>query len=262
MDSERAVGARRVNTELFAAHPPVLRPKDATWWKNPGKELHKLAGVGVVVSPTYGVYVVVPPQRTGDRAWKPTLEGFALALAQRLVGAQDAVLMGVSAARLHGALPRAVGTAVIAAPKQKRHSVQQTQWGDLFWIRRHADDMDIQHASTDLVPGWVTTIEQTLLDIADRPQLGRLDERTASEIIIALGPRADWDLVAQLSDQQRRRGAFARARWVADGVVDERAPTPSVPQHRDRYAPTLGLHPAVPTPAEPFGVHDPHGRGD
>ena len=64
MEAESAIGSRGVNPELFAAHPPVLRPKDAGWWKNADKELHKLAAAGIVASPSHGVYVVVPPRKS------------------------------------------------------------------------------------------------------------------------------------------------------------------------------------------------------
>lgn len=123
-----------------------------------------------------------------------------------------------------------------------------------MFVSRDVDTLDLQRADTDLTSGWVTTIEQTLLDIADRPSLGGLDALAVSEVIAALGPRADWDWVAELARRQRRRAAFARARWVADPVVDSDVRMPPVPSHRDRYADPLGLRPSRPTDAEPFGV--------
>jgi len=196
--------------------------------------------------------VVVPAGRVGDRSWRPTIEGFALALAQRVADADGVALMGVSAARLHGALPRALATAVVAVGEQRR--VLQTDWGDLVFVVRDVDALDVQRADTDLTTGWVTTIEQTLLDIADRPTLGGVDPHAASEVIAALAPRAEWDAVADLARRQRRRAAYARARWVADPVIDASAPMPAVPSHRDRYADPLGLRPVGPTDPVRFGV--------
>jgi hypothetical protein len=250
---EQKVGSRGVNPKLYAAHPPVLRPRDATWWKNPSKELAKLARAGIVAAPTGGCYVVVPPDRLGDMDWRPTLEGFALAFGQRIGGPDDAALMGLSAARVHGALPRAVATAVVALTKQRRHAIEQTAWGDIVWVRRVVD-LDLQRTATDLTSGWVTTVEQTLLDIADRPELGGADEQTAAEIIVALGSRADWDVVAALARDQRRRSAFARARWIADAVVGPTAAAPAPPRHRERYADPKGLRPPTPTDAARFGI--------
>ncbi len=164
--------------------------------------------------------------------------------------------MGVSAARLHGALPRAMATAVVAVETRRRPL--HTKWGDLLFVLRHIAELDIQRADTDLTAGWVTTVEQTLLDIADRPTLGGLDERTASEVLTALGARADWDLVADLARRQRRRAAFARARWVADPVVGPGARKPPIPSHLNRYADARGLRPSRPTEAGTFGVAQVH----
>lgn len=257
MELQRGVGSRGINLRLLAVQPPVLRPQDATWWKNPQKELAKLAHAGVIAMPLRGHYVVPPPDRIGDVAWRPTLEGFALALGQRLAGADGTALMGVSAARVHGALPRAVATAVVALDKQRRRPVEHTVWGDIYWVRRAVENLDVQRTTTDLTAGWVTTVEQTLLDIADRPELGRADGQTVTEIILALAPRADWDLVAELARAQRRRGAFARARWIADAVVGPAAAAPLPPRHRDRYVDPKGLQSHATTDAATFGVRVP-----
>lgn len=241
-----------VPARLLRAQPPVLRPQDADWWRHPAKELRRLAAAGVIASPAHGYYVVPPATRVGDREWRPTLEGFALALGQRVGDIDRTALMGVSAARVHGAMPRAVGVGVLAVGHRRRRL--HSAWGQLLFVFRDVTALDVQRTETDLTAGWVTTVEQTLLDVADRPHLGGLDARAASEIVTALGARADWQLVADLAQRQRRRAAFARARWVADPVVDTNAPAPAVPAHRERYAPALGLRPARSTAAQPFGV--------
>lgn len=241
-----------VPASLLAMQPPVFRPRDVEFWNNATKELSRLSTAGVVAAPLHGYYVVVPPGRVGDRSWRPTIEGFALALAQRVTDADSAALMGVSAARLHGSLPRAIGTAVVAVGEQRRSL--QTEWGDVVFVSRDVDALDLQRADTDLTAGWVTTIEQTILDVADRPTLGGIGALSASEVIAALGPRVDWDVVASLAQRQHRRAAYARARWVADAVIDSDAPMPLVPAHRDRYARPAGLRPIRPTAAAPFGV--------
>jgi predicted transcriptional regulator of viral defense system len=232
--------------------PPVFRPRDVEFWRNPAKELSRLAAAGVVVSPLHGYYVVVSAGRVGDRSWRPTMEGFALALAQRVADVEEVALMGVSAARLHGALPRAVAAAVVAVGEQRR--ALRTDWGEVVFVARDVGVLDLQRADADLTAGWVTTVEQTLLDIADRPTLGGVDARAASEVIAALAPRAEWDALADLAQRQRRRAAYARARWVADAVIDADAPLPVVPSHRDRYAAPLGLRPVAPTDPVRFGV--------
>jgi len=60
----------------------------------------------------------------------------------------------------------------------------------------------------------VTTIEQTLLDLIARPNLGGVPEaaqEAAQEAIAALIPRADLDLLRPLAVAQRRRRALADA---------------------------------------------------
>ena len=239
---------------LLGMQPPVFRPRDVAFWNNPAKELARLSHAGVVAAPVHGYYVVVPAERVGDRSWRPAIEGFALALAQRVTDVDRAALMGPSAARLHGALPRAIGVAVVAVGVRRRSL--RTAWGEVVFVARDVCALDLQRVDTDLTSGWATSIEQTILDVADRPGLGGLDPAAASEILTALAARADWHLVADLADRQHRRAAFARARWVADAVAPSDAPMPSPPSHRDRYAAPLGLHPAAPTDAEPFGVEE------
>lgn len=62
-----------------------------------------------------GFYVAVPDDRVRAE-WMPGLEAAAAGTAVAAYSADDAVVMGVSAARLHGAIPRALATAVVAVP--------------------------------------------------------------------------------------------------------------------------------------------------
>ena len=63
--------------------------------------------------------------------------------------------------------------------------------------------------------GWMTTVEQTLLDLAARPTLGGLAESDVVGAVRALSPRADWNLVRQLSAVQHKPAALAAARRMA-----------------------------------------------
>ncbi|MGB8386716.1 MAG: hypothetical protein WCE76_02440, partial [Mycobacterium sp.] len=60
------------------------------------------------------------PQDMVGRQWVPSLEAAAAGIASAIYGATDAVLMGISAARVLGAIPRALATAVVAVPGQHR----------------------------------------------------------------------------------------------------------------------------------------------
>lgn len=57
--------------------------------------------------------------------------------------------------------------------------------------------------------GWMTTIEQTVLDLAARPTLGGLPD-AARDAVHALLPRADRDLLTDLAIAQRRQASLNR----------------------------------------------------
>jgi hypothetical protein len=59
-------------------------------------------------------------------------------------------------------------------------------------------------SETSLTAGWVTTPEQTLLDLAGRPTLGEQPETDIREAVRALARRVDWEVVKRLAHKQRR----------------------------------------------------------
>lgn len=182
-----------------------------------------------------------------DDAWRPEVEAVALALAVADYGPQQTSLMGPSAARVHGALPRAVATAVVAVPRQR--PALATAYGHLVFVERHVENLEVEPTRTALVTGFVTTVEQTMLDLAHRPALGGLTAEQASEAVRTLALRADWEETLQLARRQRLHAAYRRARWVADTVLDKA--TPDWPSRRP--VPGLGLRP--PTPGDDgFGI--------
>ncbi|WP_390624230.1 type IV toxin-antitoxin system AbiEi family antitoxin [Fodinicola feengrottensis] len=80
--------------------------------------------------------------------------------------------MGISAARVHGALPRALNVAVVAVERH-RNTLQLTdRKAAVLFVRRAVARLDVQRHQTELGQGWVTTVEQTLLDLIARPELG------------------------------------------------------------------------------------------
>ncbi len=79
----------------------------------------------------------------------------------------------------------------------------------MLFIRRDVASLDLQWHRTELGNGWVTTIEQTLLDLIARPTLGGAPD-AAHDAITALLPRTDTDLLRDLARTQRRRAAVDR----------------------------------------------------
>lgn len=117
--------------------------------------------------------------------------------------------MGVSAARYHGAVPRAISVAVVAVPKQRPRLA--SRFGAVLFVKRDVTRLDVERVDTQVTSGWVTTVEQTLLDLAARPALGSLAESDVVLAVRALGARADWNLVRQLARTQHRPAALTAA---------------------------------------------------
>ena len=185
----------------------VLRPADTSLvYAHPRPEIKRLTDNGVITRVANGYYVLNPQNRLGDHQWRPPIEALALGIGQADYGRETVALMGVSAARHHGAVPRAMATAVVAIPKQRPRLV--TTVGNVVFVKRDAAKLDLERITTDLTTGWVTTIEQTMLDLAARPSLGGQPATEVREAIRALGPRADLDLLAELAGAQHRPAAL------------------------------------------------------
>jgi hypothetical protein len=123
---------------------------------------------------------------------------------------QDQVaLMHISAARIHGVLPREIALAVGVTSQRPSLSVGS---GRIRFMKRKVDILDLQRTVTPLVEGWVSTREQTLLDLVVHPRLEGLDGEVVGEAVAQLADDVDWGRVTQLAVAQRRAGVLARAR--------------------------------------------------
>lgn len=184
----------------------VLRPADAEdTYSNPRAEFARLERSGALHRLAPGLFAAVPDDALG-RGWLPSLEAAALAIAATGGHADRVALMGISAARIHAALPRALNVAVVAVEHHRRPLQLTDRNAQVYFVRRSVTSLDLQRQRTELSQGWVTTIEQTLLDLIARPRLGGVPE-AAREAIEALLPRADIDLLRRLAMTQRRRRA-------------------------------------------------------
>jgi predicted transcriptional regulator of viral defense system len=193
----------------------VLRPADAVEvYRNPAKDLARLVDRGLLHKVATGYYAVVPPHST-DRTWVPSLEASAYGIAAADYGPQGAVLMGLSAARLHGAVPRALEVAVVAVSKNRPNLVLADRDATINFVRRDTDRLDAERVTTDLGAALVTTVEQTLLDLAHRPDLGDVPTE-ANTAIRALWPRAEVDPLTEIANGQRLRSALVRARKLVE----------------------------------------------
>jgi hypothetical protein len=207
----------------------VLRPRDfRDVYAEPWGEFNRLAGTGVLAKVAHGYYALVPEERRGEY-WQPEVEAVALGIAVADYGRDTVALMGSTAARLLGAIPRALATAVVAIPRQR--PLLATTAGKVQFVTRKVERLDTQRVVTDITAGWVTTSEQTVLDLADRPDLGDIAPTTAEEAIHALAARSDPHLVEQLARAQRKLAAWQRYCWLVG--------LPAQPVRKD--VPTRGL---------------------
>jgi hypothetical protein len=200
----------------FARRPlRVLRPQDADdIYAFPRPEFARLERAGALHRLASGYYAIVPADQVG-RPWLPELEAAAIGIAASDDSVDAVALMGLSAARVHGAVPRAIGVAVVATTSHRRRSLRLTdRSAEIVFVRRDVSNLDLQRVSTELGACWATTVEQTLLDLAARPTVGHLPDQ-ASEAIRALLSLSNRDLLTNLASRQRRQATLNRVLSVA-----------------------------------------------
>lgn len=201
-------------TRVTARVPPelllegrVLRPVDAERvYRNPRAEFARLERAGALHRLATGLFAAVPDDRVGGHWW-PSIEAVALGVAGAGGHTADSALMGISAARIHAAIPRALNVGVVAVERHRRALQLTDRKATVYFVRRDVARLDVQRHRTELGQGWVTTLEQTLLDLIARPDLGDAPD-AAQEAIAALIPRANMALLHDLAAQQRRRRAL------------------------------------------------------
>lgn len=207
---------RRTGLPVEFAQAPMrtLRTADAAAvYAHPAAQMARLERLGLLHRVATGYYVVVPQDRVGTE-WRPGLEPAAAGIAASAVGAQHAVLMGVSAARMHSAVPRALGAAVVAVPTDRRDIVLRDRDGLVHFVQRNVDVLDAELMTTELGQCLVTTPEQTVLDLSHRPTLGNAENDARSAIAILL-PRCDDSTLDRIAAGQRLRAALLRLREVS-----------------------------------------------
>ena len=226
----------------------VVRPRDLReLYVNPSSELARLADQGAVQRIARGYYTLVPAESVGDPLWRPTIEALALGVGVADYGVDRVALMGPSAARLHGAVPRAVALSSVAIPKQRPPLA--TRWGRIGFHTRDVARLDLEHVDTDLAAGYQTTVEQTILDLARWADVWDISRDMIAEAIEVLAGRADWLLIRDLALEQAERAAYVRAGWVAYPAV------PDVPHLQVRGpVKSRGLRPSKPVPAGRFPI--------
>jgi hypothetical protein len=179
-------------------------------YTQPRVQLHRLERGGLLHRLANGYFAIVPRERIGTE-WKPTLEGAAAGIAAADFGATEFALMGLTAARVHGVLPRAIGLAVVAAPRRRAALRLADRAATIHFLPRDVDKVRAERRATDMGHCWVTTPEQTVLDLAHLPRLGDM-EQDAWAAVDQLLPRCDEEEMKQIAITQRLNTALRRIR--------------------------------------------------
>lgn len=185
----------------------VRAPDLAGVYAFPGPALAALVQRGVVHRLAHGIYCAVPPEHVGD-TWRPSLEATTAAIATALYGDRVPILTGLTAARVHHALPRAIAVGYVAVPTQRRSMRLADRDGAVRFVMRDVANLDAVAVTTELGPALVATPEQTVLDLARSDP--RAEDPDAQESIDALWPQCDPAVLENLAARQRMRATHTR----------------------------------------------------
>lgn len=198
----------------------VFTTRDAqAAYTSPRPQLKRLTDAGLLRRLHGGVFAIVPAEHVG-RPWTPPLEAAAVGLEAARSGLEGAVLMGMSAARIHGAVTRGLGRATVATRTQRRPITLDGTRLEVRFVKRRVDELDADLTSTVLGDVLVTSIEQTILDLAD-PRVHETEAQAEREAIQSLAPKADHTALRKLAARQRLGRALRRAQRVSPALLDD-----------------------------------------
>jgi hypothetical protein len=184
----------------------------------PGPALAALARRGVVHRLAHGIYCAVPPEHDGG-TWRPALEAATAAIATALYGDRIPILTGLTAARVHQALPRAIGVGYVAVSTQRRPTRLADRDGEIRFVMRMVANLDAVAVTTELGQALVTRPEQTVLDLARADP--RAEDLDTQEAIDALWPQCDPVVLEEIAARQRMRATHGRLtarQWPTAGA--------------------------------------------
>lgn len=198
----------------------VFTTRDAqAAYTSPRPQLKRLTDAGLLRRLHGGIFAIVPAEHVG-RPWTPPLEAAAVGLEAARSGRDSAVLMGLSAARMHGAVPRALGRATVATRTQRRPITLEGTRLEVRFVKRRVDELDADLTTTALGDVLVTSVEQTILDLAD-PRIQDAEAVAEREAILWLTPRANHTTLKELASRQRLGRALRRAQRVSPALRDD-----------------------------------------
>lgn len=108
-------------------------------------------------------------------------------------------------------VPRAISTAIVAVPGNRRPLVLHDRDGVIRFVQRNTEALDAELMTTELGDCLVATPEQTVLDLSHRPNLGDAAQEAWSALVLLM-PRCDPEVLKRLAAEQRLGAALERAR--------------------------------------------------
>lgn len=125
-----------ISRHLGATGNRLIRTRDlADHYAQPSNETARLVRKGRLLKIANGYFLSVPEHRR-DGTWSPAVEDLALALGVADYGAEESALIGPSAARVLGSIPRALSSALLAVPVHRRPL--ETRFGRIVFSARDA----------------------------------------------------------------------------------------------------------------------------
>jgi len=204
-----------MKTSIASLKKGVLRPRDAKEiYTQPALQFQRLEKTGTLLKLAHGYYAVVPEAYRGI-GWRPDMEAIALGIGQADYGKDAVALMHISAARIHGAIPRAIAIAVLAVPKQR--PTLETRFGRVLFVKRNVAELKRIRIDTELGSGWVTSIEQTTLDLGKRENLISDFSGIVQEAAVALLLRTDKEKLHAFAKVKRMGSSLEKVEtWVVN----------------------------------------------
>src|SRR5450830_183920 len=193
-----------------AARAPLRTSRTAELafaYAHPRQEVREIERRGLLHRLAHGIYCAVPSE-SDPATWRPTLEAATAAVATALYGDRVPVLTGLTAARMHRALPRMIGVGYVAVPTRRRALRLADRDSEVRFVTRAVAELDAVAMATELGPALVTTPEQTVLDLARADP--RAEDLDAQEAIAALWPECDPAVLEEIAGRQRMRATYAR----------------------------------------------------
>ena len=187
--------------------------------RSAGKELRRLANAGALLHLCQGYYALIPESRRGDESrWRPEVEAAALGIAIADYGVERVALIGPSAARLQGCYPRALSTAVVAVPSQR--PMRETVAGKVKFVVRDVSKLDLVRVDTELTRGWMTSVEETMLDLSGDWPRWPISETARTEMLELLAAQASNEILNKIVGRSRNGAAFRRLK----GIMRDQSP--------------------------------------